>query len=320
MWAKLLFYQSTKTLAKYCAEKNEKSFEKSKTATPSAKLFNSSANSFVEEKIMEWGMQNRLSRLIQKDGKALFLPIDHGYFQGPTHSLEQPGKTIQPIIQYADGLMLTRGVLRNCIDPAIEKPIIMRVSGAVSVVGEDLANESVVTSIQEILRLNASAVSMSVFVGTKYENKSLSNLAKLVDECEDYGVPVMAVCAVGKELEKREARYLALAARIAAEIGARVVKTYYCKEKFEKVVEGCPVPIVIAGGPKTETQKEVFDFVYDGLQKGAIGVNLGRNIWQTEHPVASIRAIRAIIHEGYTAQEADDFYDQIKAGKALPPH
>ena len=265
---------------------------------------------------MEWGMKNRLTRLIQKDGKALFLPIDHGYFQGPTHSLEKPGETIKPIYQYADAVMCTRGVLRNCIDPAIEKPIIMRVSGAVSVVGEDLANESIVTSIQEILRLNASAVSMSVFVGTKYENKSLSNLAKLVDECEEYGIPVMAVSAVGKELEKREARYLALAARISAEIGARVVKTYYCKEHFEKVVEGCPVPVVIAGGPKTETQREVFDFVCDGLQKGAIGVNLGRNIWQTECPVASIRAIRAIIHEGYNAQEADDLYNQIKAGKA----
>jgi putative autoinducer-2 (AI-2) aldolase len=266
--------------------------------------------------IMDWGMKNRLSRLIQKDGKTLFLPVDHGYFQGPTHSLEKPGETIKPIYQYADAVMLTRGVLRNCIDPAIEKPIIMRVSGAVSVVGEDLANESIVTSIREILRLNASAVSMSVFVGTKYENKSLSNLAKLVDECEDYGIPVMAVSAVGKELEKREARYLALAARISAEIGARVVKTYYCKENFEKVVEGCPVPIVIAGGPRTETQKEVFDFVYDGLQKGAIGVNLGRNIWQTQYPVASIKAIRAIIHEGYTPQEADYFYQQVIAGKA----
>ena len=265
---------------------------------------------------MEWGMKNRLSRLIQKDGKALFLPVDHGYFQGPTHNLEKPGETIKPIYQYADAVMLTRGVLRNCIDPAIEKPIIMRVSGAVSVVGEDLANESIVTSIQEILRLNVSAVSMSVFVGTKYENKSLSNLAKLVDECEEYGIPVMAVSAVGKELEKREARYLALAARISAEIGARVVKTYYCKENFEKVVEGCPVPVVIAGGPKTETQKEVFDFVYDGLQKGAIGVNLGRNIWQTQYPVASIKAIRAIIHEGYTPQEADDLYKQVIEGKA----
>ncbi len=265
---------------------------------------------------MDWGMKNRLSRLIQKDGKTLFLPVDHGYFQGPTHYLEKPGETIKPIYQYADAVMLTRGVLRNCIDPAIEKPIIMRVSGAVSVVGEDLANESIVTSIQEILRLNVSAVSMSVFVGTKYENKSLSNLAKLVDECEDYGIPVMAVSAVGKELEKREARYLALAARISAEIGARVVKTYYCKENFEKVVDGCPVPIVIAGGPKTETQKEVFDFVYDGLQKGAIGVNLGRNIWQTQYPVASIKAIRAIIHQGYTPQEADDLYQQVIAGKA----
>ncbi len=264
---------------------------------------------------MDWGIKNRLSQLIQKDGKALFLPIDHGYFQGPTHCLEKPGETIKPIYQYADAIMLTRGILRNCVDPAIEKPIIMRVSGAVSVVGEDLANESVVTSIQEILRLNASAVSMSVFVGSKYENKSLTNLAKLVDECEDYGVPVMAVTAVGKELEKREARYLSLAARISAEIGARVVKTYYCKEHFEKVVEGCPVPIVIAGGPKTETQLEVFEFVYDGIQKGAIGVNLGRNIWQTEHPVAAMRAIRAIIHEGYKPKEALDLFDQVKAGK-----
>ncbi|MCW4005499.1 MAG: 3-hydroxy-5-phosphonooxypentane-2,4-dione thiolase [Candidatus Bathyarchaeota archaeon] len=261
---------------------------------------------------MDWGMKNRLSQLIQKDGKALFLPVDHGYFQGPTRCLEKPGETIKPIWQYADALMMTRGVLRNCIDPAIPKPVIMRVSGAVTVVGEDLANESRVTSIQEILRLNASAVSMSVFVGTPYENKSLTNLGKLVDECEDYGVPVMAVTAVGKELEKREARYLALCCRVAAEIGARVVKTYYCKEKFEKVVDGCPVPVVIAGGPKAETQQEVFDFVYDGMQKGAVGVNLGRNIWQTPNPVASIRAIRAIIHDNYTPKEANDLYMQIQ--------
>jgi putative autoinducer-2 (AI-2) aldolase len=265
---------------------------------------------------MDWGIQNRLSRLIQKDGKAVFLPIDHGYFQGPTHCLEKPGETIKPIWQYADGLMMTRGVLRSCIDPAISKPIILRVSGATSIVGKDLSNESLVTSIEEILRLNASAVSMSVFVGTENENKSLTNLAKLVDECEEYGIPVMAVTSVGRELEKREARYLALVARISAEIGARVVKTYYCKENFEKVVEGCPVPVVIAGGPKTETIREVFDFVYDGVQKGAIGVNLGRNVWQTENPVAAIRGIRAIVHDGYNAKEADDLFEQVKAGKA----
>ena len=261
---------------------------------------------------MDWGMKNRISRLIQKDGHALFLPIDHGYFQGPTHKLERPGETIKPLIRYADAVMLTRGVLRNCVDPSSEKPIILRVSGGVSIVGEDLTNEGLTTSIAETVRLNASAVSMSIFVGSKNEHQSLTNLAKLVDECEEFGIPVMAVTAVGKELEKREARYLALSCRIAAEIGARVVKTYYCREQFEKVVEGCPVPVVIAGGPKTDTQEEVFEFVYDGLQKGAVGVNLGRNIWQSEDPVASIRAIRAIVHENHTPKEAQDLFEKAK--------
>jgi putative autoinducer-2 (AI-2) aldolase len=266
--------------------------------------------------MMEWGMKNRLSRLIQADGKALFLPIDHGYFQGPTHKLEKPGETIKPLLPYADAVMLTRGVLRNCVDPAVEKPVILRVSGGASVVGEDLANEAIITSIQEIIRLNASAVSMSVFVGSKYEHQSLTNLSKLVDACEDYGIPVMAVTAVGRELEKRTARYLALCCRIAAELGARVVKTYYCEDGFEKVVDGCPVPVVMAGGPKVDSQLEVFEFVYDGMQKGSIGVNLGRNIWQTENPVAAIRAIRAIIHDNYTPEEAQSLFEQVKAGKA----
>jgi putative autoinducer-2 (AI-2) aldolase len=265
---------------------------------------------------MEWGMKNRLNRLIQPDGKALFLPIDHGYFQGPTHKLEKPGETIKPLLPYADALMLTRGVLRNCVDSAVDKPVILRVSGGTSVVGEDLANEAITTSVQEIIRLNASAVSMSVFIGSKYEHQSLTNLTKLVDTCEDYGIPVMAVTAVGRELEKRTARYLALCCRIAAELGARVVKTYYCEENFEKVVDGCPVPVVMAGGPKVNSQLEVFKFVYDGMQKGAIGVNLGRNIWQTEHPVAAIRAIRAVIHDNYTPEEAQSLFEQVKAGKA----
>lgn len=260
---------------------------------------------------MDWGIRNRLSRLIQPDGKALFLPIDHGYFQGPTSKLEKPGETAKPLLQYADAIMLTRGVLRNCIDPEIGKPVILRVSGGASVVGEDLANESITTSIQEIIRLNASAVSMSVFVGSKYENQSLTNLARLVDECEGFSIPVMAVTAVGRELEKRKARYLALCCRIAAELGARVVKTYYCEEGFEKVVEGCPVPVVIAGGPKVDSHLEVLKFVHDGIQKGAIGVNLGRNIWQTDHPIAAIRSIRAIIHEGYTVEEAYQLFQQV---------
>ncbi|MEW6069609.1 MAG: 3-hydroxy-5-phosphonooxypentane-2,4-dione thiolase [Candidatus Thermoplasmatota archaeon] len=264
---------------------------------------------------MDWGMKNRLAQLIQKDGRALFLPIDHGYFQGPTRKLEEPGKTIAPLLRYADAIMLTRGVLRSCVDPTNTKPIILRVSGGTSVVGKDLANEGIITSVREAIRLNASAVSISIFVGSDYEHQSLLNLSKLVDECEDYGIPVMAVTAVGKELEKREARYLALCCRIAAELGAKVVKTYYCKEGFDKVVRGCPVPIVIAGGPKCETEKEVFEFVYDGIQKGAIGVNLGRNIWQHEEPVAMIRAIRAIIHENANVKEAQELFERVKKGK-----
>ncbi len=265
---------------------------------------------------MDWGIQNRLNRLIQRDGRALFLPIDHGYFQGPTRKLEKPGETIKPLTKYADAIMLTRGILRNCVDPALEKPVILRVSGGNSVVADELSNEGQITSIVEILRLNASAVSMSIYVGSKYEHQTLMNFARLVDQCEDYGIPVMAVTAVGRELEKRTARYLALCCRIAAELGARVVKTYYCEEDFDKVVNGCPVPVVIAGGPKVDTELEVFEFVYDGIQKGAVGVNLGRNVWQHQYPVAMIRAIRGIIHEKLTAKEAQELFEQVKAGKA----
>ncbi|MCJ7634415.1 3-hydroxy-5-phosphonooxypentane-2,4-dione thiolase [Candidatus Bathyarchaeota archaeon] len=264
---------------------------------------------------MDWGMKNRLSQLIQSDGRTLFMPIDHGYFLGPMSKLEKPGETVKPLLPYADAVMLTRGILRNCIDQSNSKPVILRVSGGTSIVGEDLANEEVTASVKEIIGLNVSAVSMSIYVGSKYEHQTLMSLAKLVNECEDYGIPVMAVTAVGKEMEKRTARYLALCCRIAAELGARVVKTYYCAEGFEKVVDGCPVPVVIAGGPKVDTELEVFEFIYDSLQKGAIGVNLGRNIWQSEHPVPMIRAIRSIIHEKYTPKEAQSLLDQLKQGK-----
>ena len=256
-------------------------------------------------------MSNRLAQLIQPDGHCFFMPIDHGYFQGPTRRLEKPGETVKPLLPYCDALFVTRGVLRACIDPATSKPIILRVSGATSMVGKDLAHEALTTSVREIIRLNASAVGLSVFVGSDYEHETLLNLANLVNECEDYGIPVMAVTAVGKELEKREARYLGLCCRIAAELGARVVKTYWCPE-FEKVVNGCPVPVVMAGGPQCETELEVFEFVYDGMQRGAIGINLGRNIWQNEHPVAMARALQAIVHERATAQEAHDLFQSLK--------
>ena len=260
---------------------------------------------------MDWGKANRLSRVIKPDGRCFFLPIDHGYFQGPTTKLEKPEETIRPLLRYADALFVTRGVLRACVDPKTQVPIILRVSGGTSVVGETLANEVLTTSIEEIIRLNVAAVGVSVFIGTEYEKQTLDNLATLVNECEDYGIPVMAVTAVGKELEKREARYLALCCRICAELGASVVKTYWC-ENFEKVTGGCPVPVVMAGGPQCETELEVMEFVYDGIQKGAIGINLGRNVWKHAYPVPMMKALRAVIHKNATPQDALEVFNSEK--------
>lgn len=261
---------------------------------------------------MSWGIKNRLSKLIQPDGRCFFLPIDHGYFQGPTRCLEQPGKTIKPLLPFCDALFVTRGVLRSCVEPIEDKPIILRVSGGTSMAGKDLANEGLTTSIAEIIRLNAAAVGISIFVGTDYEKQTLLNLAELVNKCENYGIPVMAVTAVGRETDRMEARYLALCCRIAAELGARVVKTYWCKKGFEKVVNGCPVPVVMAGGPKCDSELGVLEFVHDGIQKGAIGINLGRNVWQNRYPVAMAKALHAIIHEKASVKKAHNIFKHEK--------
>ena len=258
-------------------------------------------------------MENRLRRIIQDDGHCFLLPIDHGYFQGPTQCLERPGETIAPLMPYADGLFVTRGVLRSCVPVNTDVPIILRVSGCSSIIADDLAHEALTTSIEEIVRCNVSAVGLSVFIGSDYQHETLKNLADLVNDCQDYNIPVMAVTAVGREMEKRTARYLGLCCRICAELGASVVKTYYC-EDFDKVVAGCPVPVVIAGGPICETELEVMEFVYDGMQKGAIGINLGRNVWKHPEPVAMMRSLRGIIHDGKTAKEALEMFNELKAG------
>jgi len=263
---------------------------------------------------MDWGMRNRLSRIIQPDGRTVMLAVDHGYFLGPTSKLEQPRKTIEPLLPYADSVMLTRGVLRSSIRPDATTPIVLRVSGGTSVVGESLANEGITTPIIEALRLNAAAVALSIFVGTPHEKQTLLNLSNLVTEGESVGMPVLAVTAVGKELEKRDARYLALSCRIAAELGAHLVKTYYC-DGFSKVVEGCPVPLVIAGGPRLETEMDAFDMTYDAIHDGAVGVDMGRNIWQNEYPIPMIKAVRSIVHDKYNGKEALDLYRSLKGKK-----
>jgi putative autoinducer-2 (AI-2) aldolase len=242
------------------------------------------------------------------------LAVDHGYFLGPITKLENPRKTIEPLLPYADAIMLTRGVLRTSVDPGTSTPIVLRVSGGQSIVGPSLADEEIITSMREAVRLNVSAVAFSIYVGTEYEHQTLVNLAELIDEGEEYGIPVLAVTAVGKELEKRDARYLSLACRIAAELGAKFIKTYYC-EDFEKVVDSCPVPLVIAGGPKLETPRDVFQLTYDAIQKGAVGVDMGRNIWQSDYPIAMIQAIRHIVHKNASVEEAEELFNSLKAQK-----
>ncbi len=263
---------------------------------------------------MDWGLRNRISRIIKPDtGRAVMLAIDHGYFLGPTSRLENPRNAVMPLAPYADTIMLTRGVLRASVDPTIFNSVVLRVSGGSSVIGEDLSNEGIITSVEDAIRCNAAGIALSVFVGSKHEKQTLMSLAELVNEGERYGMPVLAVTAVGKELAKRDARYLGLSCRIAAEIGAHIVKTYYC-ENFEKVVEGCPVPIVVAGGPKM-TEKEALELTYKSITAGAVGVDMGRNIWQSDNPVPMIRAVRKIVHENVDAKDAYEFYKELVAKK-----
>jgi 3-hydroxy-5-phosphonooxypentane-2,4-dione thiolase len=250
-------------------------------------------------------MKNRFSRIIKpKNGRCVMLAVDHGYFLGPTEKLEVPQKTIQPLLPYVDSIMLTRGVLRTSVSPTSNVPIVLRVSGGTSIIGEDLSKETIVTSMEDAIRLNVSCLALSIFVGSKYEHQTLSNLAALVDQGERYGIPILAVTAVGKEMV-RDARYLGLACRIAGELGAHVVKTYYC-EKFEKVIEGCPVPVIIAGGKKVEKEIDVLELTFNAIREGASGVDMGRNIWQSDSPIAMIKAVKSIVHENFSIKEASD--------------
>lgn len=261
---------------------------------------------------MDWGMQNRIDRIIRPDtGRTVMLAVDHGYFLGPTTCLEKPRQAIEPLLAHVNSLMLTRGILRTSVPPTCNVSIVLRVSGGTSILGEDLANEGITTAMRDAVRLNAAAVAISVFVGTPYEGQTLLNLGTLVNEGEEYGVPVLAVTAVGKELEKRDARYLALCCRIAAELGARMVKTYYC-DGFEEVVGGCPVPVVVAGGPKLPTERDVFQLAYDAVQHGAVGVDMGRNIWQHKFPVAMTAGIANIVHRGASPEDALHVFEQLK--------
>lgn len=256
---------------------------------------------------MDWGMKNRLSRIINpKTGRCVMLAVDHGYFQGPTTGLRNLGKTVEPLLPYADALMITRGALRTWVLPEMDKPVILRVSGGQSILKE-LSNEIITTSIQDAVRINASATTCSVYIGGEYEKQSIENLSRIVNEGQDYGIPVLAVTAVGKELA-RDAKYLGLACRICVEIGAQAVKTYYCEEGFEEVVGACgSVPVVIAGGKKIE-ERDALKMAKGAIDKGAAGVDMGRNIFQSDNPVGMMKAVHSIVHKGASVEEAFKIY------------
>jgi putative autoinducer-2 (AI-2) aldolase len=257
----------------------------------------------------DWGMKNRLARIFNpQSGKAVMLAFDHGYFQGPTTGLERIDVTIRPLIPYADALMLTRGALRTMIEPSSTNAVVMRSSGGPSILKE-LSNEHIAVCTEDALRMNVAAMAVQVFVGGPHETQTVHNLTRLVDKGMRYGIPILGVTAVGKELT-RDTRYIALASRMCAELGAAIVKTYFVPD-FEKVTSACPVPIVIAGGKKLP-ELDALKMARAAIDQGASGVDMGRNIFQSDAPVAMLQAVRKVVHEDGSPEDAYDFYQELK--------
>ena len=259
---------------------------------------------------LDWGMRNRLARVFRPaSGRTVMLAIDHGYFLGPTTGLERVDLTILPLLKYADALMCTRGILRSTIPAAFSNGVVMRSSGVPSTLKE-LSHEHIAVDIDDALRMNVSAMAVQVFIGGEFETQSVHNMTRLVDMGLRYGIPTMGVTAVGKELT-RDARYLGLATRICAELGAQFVKTYYCAQGFETVTAGCPVPIVMAGGKKLP-ELDALTMAYNAVRQGAAGVDMGRNIFQSDAPAAMIQAVGKVVHELMSPKQAYDFYLTLK--------
>jgi putative autoinducer-2 (AI-2) aldolase len=263
---------------------------------------------------LDWGMQNRLSRIFRPaTGRTVMLAIDHGYFQGPTTGLERVDLSIVPLLDHIDALMTTRGMVRSTVPPALRAPIVLRATGGPSVLKE-LSDEEIAVSIEDATRINAAALAVQVFIGGEHETRSVRNMTRLVDQGQRHGIPVMAVTAVGKELT-RDARYLRLATRICAELGAHFVKTYHCAEDFDTVTAATPVPIVMAGGKKLP-ELDALTMAYRAVTEGAAGVDMGRNIFQSASPIAMLEAVSAVVHDGAKPEEAHELFLDRAAGAA----
>jgi len=259
---------------------------------------------------LDWGMKNRLARIFNPaSGHTVMLAVDHGYFQGPTTGLERIDLTILPLVQYADTLMLTRGILRSIVPASVTKPIVLRVSGGSSILKE-LSNEEIAVDIEDSIRLNVCAMAVQVFIGGEYERQSIINMTKLIDIGIRYGIPTMAVTAVGKDMA-RDARYFRLATRLCAELGAHYIKSYYIEDGFDTITASCPVPIVIAGGKKIP-EVDALTMAYNAIQQGASGVDMGRNIFQSDSPQAMLQAVSSVVHQNETPEKAFQMYNDLK--------
>lgn len=259
---------------------------------------------------VDWGMKNRLSKIFHpQSGKTVMLAFDHGYIMGSTAGLERLDLAIPPLMEYADVLMATRGALRSAISPIHDKAIALRCTAGSSVLDEDMSFEHIGVDMEDAIRMNASCLAVQVFIGAKGECQSIKNLCDAIDAGNRYGIPVMGVSAVGKEMA-RTTRYFLLATRMMAEFGASIIKTYYCEE-FEKVTASCPVPIVIAGGKKLP-ELEALEMTYRAMQEGAAGVDMGRNVLQAAKPAAMLQAVRGVVHDGLSAQQAYALYQSLR--------
>ena len=255
---------------------------------------------------LDWGMKRHLSNIFDpKSGNTVMFAFDHGYFMGSTAGLERIDLVIPVLIDYIDVLMATRGALRTCVSPANRKGIALRVTSGSSMIDNDLSHEVVAVDIEDAVRMNADCMAVQTFIGAEGQKSSLENLSNVINAGMRYSIPTMGVVAVGKNMERTD-RFFKLATRILAELGANIIKTYYC-DNFEEIVAACPVPIVVAGGKKLP-ENEALTLAYKSIQGGARGVDMGRNIFQSETPAAMIQAVRKIVHEKHTDKQAYEFY------------
>lgn len=261
----------------------------------------------------DWGIKNRMARIFnRKSGRTVMLAFDHGFLMGPTSGLERIDLNIAPLAEHADCLMGTRGMIRSSIPAENTKPICLRTDTGTTILTE--MNHNVLLDEAEAISMNVAAMAAMIAVGdAATEASTIANISRLVDIGNKYSIPVMGVTAVGKDMA-RDSRYFGLASRVCAENGASIVKTYYT-EGFENVVAACPVPVVIAGGKKLP-ELEALELAYNAIQCGASGVDMGRNVFQSDAPLAMIKAVGGVVHDGLKPQEGFDLYETIKAESA----